>query len=311
MARRRGIAAVSSSGWPLDGVGLGCAPIGDLFSSVTEADAQATVQAALDSGIRFFDTAPHYGAGLSEARLGRALRGVPRAEYSVATKVGRRVVDEDGRDVARGDVGVRTVSDLSADAVLRSLDQTLARTGLDRVDVLYLHDPEDVDAALAGALPAMAALRAEGVVRAIGVGMNVSAPLARFAAEAGIDVVMEAGRYTLLDPSAAHELFPVTIEHEVAVIAAGVFNTGILADPVDGAPYDYRPAPPEVLRRARELQSRCAAHGVPLSAAAVQFPLRHAAVSGVVVGARTAAEVRSFVADMETTVPDELWSEIE
>ncbi|MFB9311001.1 D-threo-aldose 1-dehydrogenase [Agromyces hippuratus] len=314
MALGRGIAALSAlhaSGGSFDGVGLGCAPIGDLFSSVTEADAEATVGTALEAGIRFFDTAPHYGAGLSEQRLGRALRGVPRDGFSVATKVGRRLVEADGREVAPGALGVRTVPDLSADGVLRSLESSFARTGLDRVDVLYLHDPDDVDAALAGALPAMAALRDEGVVRAIGVGMNVSAPLARFAAEADIDVVMEAGRYTLLDRSAADELFPTALDRDVTVVAAGVFNTGVLADPVDGAPYDYRPAAPEVLHRARELQSRCLARGLSLSAAAVQFPLRHPAVGAVVVGARTPAEVRSFVADAQASVPDGLWSELE
>ena len=199
----------------LDGIGLGCAPIGDLFTSVDEADARSTVITALDAGIRFFDTAPHYGAGLSERRVGEALRGVDRNTISIATKVGKRIVDEDGNDVPAGRVGTRTVPDLSRDGVLRSIESSLKRLGVDRIDVLYLHDPLDVDEALENALPIMHQLRAEGVVRAIGVGMNFSAPLARFIAEGDVDLVMVAGRYTLLDRSAAEQLIPVAVERGV------------------------------------------------------------------------------------------------
>jgi D-threo-aldose 1-dehydrogenase len=178
----------------LTGFGLGCAPIGDLFTSVSESDADDTVAAALAHGIRFFDTAPHYGAGLSERRLGNALRGVERETVSIATKVGRQIVDANGDVVTSGGVGVRSVADLTGDGVLRSLEASLTRLGLDRIDVLYLHDPDDVDLALESAIPAMIGLRGEGVVRSIGVGMNYSAPLARFAAEADVDLVMVAGR---------------------------------------------------------------------------------------------------------------------
>lgn len=295
----------------LDGVGLGCAPIGDLFTSVTEADAGATVAQALASGIRFFDTAPHYGAGLSERRLGAALRDVERDSVSIATKVGRQILDARGEIVPSGGVGVRTAKDLSADGVLRSLESSLARLEVDRIDVLYLHDPEDVDLALREAIPAMVRLRDEGVVRAIGVGMNFSEPLARFAAEADVDLVMVAGRYTLLDRSAERDLLPTAAGNDVAVIAAGVFNTGILADPRDDAMYDYRPATAAELARARALQRRCIEHGVRLSAAAIRFPLRHPTVAGVVVGARTADEVRQFAADAEATIPLALWTELD
>jgi D-threo-aldose 1-dehydrogenase len=295
----------------LAGFGLGCAPIGDLFTSVTEADAEATVATSLASGIRFFDTAPHYGAGLSERRLGRALRGVDRDSVSIATKVGRQIVAADGAVVPQGGVGVRTVMDPSADGVIRSLESSLARLGLDRIDVLYLHDPEDVDAALESAIPAMLRLRDEGVVRSIGVGMNHSAPLARFAAEADVDLVMVAGRYTLLDRSANDDLLPVAAANGVDVIAAGVFNTGILADPSDDAKYDYRPATADELARARALQRDCTEHGVRLTTAAIRFPLRHPAVTGVVVGARTADEVRQLAADAAAVIPAELWTELD
>ena len=293
------------------GLGLGCAPIGDLFTSVSASDADETVATALACGIRFFDTAPHYGAGLSERRLGSALRSVERETVSVATKVGRQIVDANGHVVPSGGVGVRSVGDLSGDGVLRSLESSLARLGLDRVDVVYLHDPDDVDLALESAIPAMIRLRDEGVVRSIGVGMNYSAPLARFAAEADIDLVMVAGRYTLLDRSAEEDLLPAAVQNDVDVIAAGVFNTGILADPADDSKYDYRPATADELGRARALQGRCAEKGVRLSAAAIRFPLRHPAIGGVVVGARTADEVRQFAADATTDIPAELWNDLD
>lgn len=295
----------------LVGIGLGCAPIGDLFTSVTEDDANQTVAESLTSGIRFFDTAPHYGGGLSERRLGSALRGVDRDSVSIATKVGRQLVDASGDIVPPGGLGVRTVGDLSRDGVLRSLESSLVRLGVDRVDVLYLHDVENVDVALETAIPTMLRLRDEGVVRSIGVGMNYSAPLTRFAAEADVDLVMVAGRYTLLDRSAADDLLPVAAANNVDVIAAGVFNTGILADPTDGAMYDYRPATADELARARALQRRCDGHGVRLATAAVHFPLRHPAVAGVVVGARTAGEVRQFAADAIAEIPTELWDELD
>ncbi len=308
MALGERIAPLTRSDGLLAGIGLGCAPIGDLFTSVTESDADATVATSLASGIRFFDTAPHYGAGLSERRLGRALLGVDRESVAIATKVGRQIVDADGAVVPPGGVGVRTVMDSSADGVIRSLESSLTRLGLDRVDVLYLHDPEDVDVALESAIPAMLRLRDEGVVRFIGVGMNHSAPLARFAAEADVDLVMVAGRYTLLDRSADDDLLPVAAANGVDVIAAGVFNTGILAEPSDNAKYDYRPATADELGRARALQQYCTEHGVRLAAAAIRFPLRHPAIAGVVVGARNADEVRQFAADAAAAIPSELWT---
>lgn len=294
----------------LAGFGLGCASIGDLFTAVTEEESDATVATSLECGIRFFDTAPHYGAGLSERRLGRALRGVPRNGISIATKVGRRILDADGVEVAPGAVGVRTVKDVGADAVLRSLESSLARLGVDRIDVLYLHDPDDVDESLATAWPAMQRLRDEGVVRYLGVGMNFAEPLARFAIEADPDVLMVASRYTLLERGAQDSLLPAAEERGIDIVAAGVFNTGILANPKDGAHYDYRKATADELSRARALQARCEAYGVRLSTAAVRFPIRHPAVTGVVVGARTPDQVRRFVADAQAEIPEELWNEL-
>ncbi|MDR2997222.1 MAG: aldo/keto reductase [Microbacterium sp.] len=293
-----------------DDLGLGCAPIGNLFTPVADDDAVATVHTALDSGVRFFDTAPLYGSGESERRLGLALQGVPRDTYALGTKVGRLLVDAAGAPVAPGQVGDSSIADLSRDAVWRSLESSLALLGTDRVDVLYLHDPLDVDAAMAGALTAMTELREQGVVRAIGVGNGVLPVLERYAAEAPVDVLMEAGRLTLIDRGAQERLMPLAAERGVSIVAAGVFNSGILVDP-EGAPFfDYRRADDALIERALRMRDVCAAHGVALADAAVRFPLRHGA-DGVVVGARTPGEVLAFVRGRDAALPDELWSALD
>lgn len=289
-----------------DDLGLGCAPIGNLFTPVTDADAVATIETALSLGVRFFDTAPLYGDGESERKLGLALRGVPRDEVVLATKVGRRLLDADGSPVAPGATGSSSVTDLSRDGVWRSLEGSLARLGTDRVDVLHLHDPLDVEAGLSGAMTALTELRAQGVVRAISVGLGRLEPLERFVASAPLDVVMEAGRLTLLDRSAEERLMPLAEARGIGVIAAGVFNSGILADP-DTAPFfEYRRADADQIERARRLQALCREHGVALADAAVQFPLRRGA-DAVVIGARTPAEVEAFVAGRGAEIPAALW----
>jgi D-threo-aldose 1-dehydrogenase len=310
VAFRAGLRPLTATPGASDTFGLGCAPIGNLYRSVAESDADETVAAALGRGIRFFDTAPHYGAGASEARLGRALTGVHRDTVVIATKVGRRIVDASGETVTSGGVGVDTVGDLSRDGVLRSLEGSLSRLGTDRIDLLYLHDPVDVDEALAHAMPALAALRAEGVVRAIGVGMVWTEPLTRFVREADVDVVMIAGRTTLLDHRGETDLLPEAVRHGVGVIAAGVFNSGILADPV-GAPYfDYREASPEQRARALRLAAVCQCRGVPLRHVAARYPLRLPAIGAVVIGARTAAEVEDFADAEHAEIPEDLWDEL-
>lgn len=290
-----------------DDLGLGCAPIGNLYTPVADDDAVATVRAALDAGVRFFDTAPHYGAGESERRLGLALAGVPRDDYVIATKVGRRIVDAEGVPVPGHGNGHDTVADLSADGVRRSIEGSLARLGTDRIDLLHLHDPLDVEAGLSGAMSALAELRDQGVVRAIGVGLGKLPPLLRFTAEAPVDVIMEAGRLTLLDRTAEEELMPLAAERGIGVLAAGVYNTGILVAPESAPHYEYRPASPALVAHALALQDVCRTHGVELADAAARFPLRRGA-EGVVIGARTPAEVAGFVHGREVTIPDELWT---
>ncbi|GAA3784402.1 aldo/keto reductase [Streptomyces phyllanthi] len=297
---------------------LGCAGMGNLYHPVTDEAAFATVEAAWDAGIRTFDTAPHYGLGLAERRLGAALRGRPRDSYTLSTKVGRLLVpapDGDlGDDLAHGfavPATHRRVWDFSADGVLRSLEASLNRLGLDRVDIVLLHDPDDhAEQALREAYPALERLRAEGVVGAIGVGMNQSALPARFLRETDIDVVLLAGRYTLLEQEGLAEVLPEAAARGRSVVIGGVFNSGLLIAPRPGATYDYAPAPRPVLDRALRLLAVTEHHGVPLRAAALRFPFGHPAVASVLTGARSPEEVRDTVEQLRCPIPDALWDEL-
>lgn len=297
---------------------LGCAALGNLYQPVTDETAHATVDAAWDAGIRTFDTAPHYGLGLSERRLGAALRGRPRDTYTISTKVGRLLVPNPdggaGDDLAHGfavPATHRRVWDFTADGVLRSLEASLDRLGLDRVDVALLHDPDDhADQALREAYPALERLRAEGVVGAIGIGMNQSVLPARFLRETDIDVVLLAGRYTLLEQEGLTELLPKAAARGRSVVIGGVFNSGLLTAPRPGATYDYAPAPQQVLDRALRLLAVSERHGVPLRTAALRFPFGHPAVVSVLTGARSPQEVRDTVEQLRRPIPQALWDEL-
>jgi D-threo-aldose 1-dehydrogenase len=287
-------------------LGLGTAPLAGLYDAVEDDAAHAAVARAWELGMRYFDTAPYYGSGSAERRLGAALRGRPRDEYVVSTKVGRLL--RPGSSGWHGSPPLEAYFDFSSDAALRSLEQSLERLGLDRVDVALIHDPDDhYDEALAGAYRALARLRDEGVVRAIGVGMNQTELLCRFARDADPDCFLVAGRYTILDRSAAESLLPLCEERGIAVIAGGVFNSGVLAG---GQSFDYAPAPPEVLASVESLRRTCARHSAPLPAAALQFPLRHPAVVSVLVGCGSAQEVEEDVRLFELELPAELWDEL-
>jgi len=300
-------------------LGLGTSPFGNLFHETTDADTEAATAVSWQGGIRYFDTAPHYGLGLAERRLGAALRDRPRDSYLISTKVGRRLVptpqnahlqDDDGFAVPATH---RREFDFSRDGVLRSVEGSLERLGLDRVDILYLHDPDDHwDAASTTGVAALIELRDQGVVRAIGAGMNQSAMLAEFVRHCDVDVVMLAGRYSLLDQSALDDLLPLAHERGVGVVAAGIYNSGLLSREVvpDDAHYEYQPAPPELVARARELAEICRRHGVTLPQAAVRFALRHPAVVSVVVGARDAAQAAGNLARYDIEIPDALWEEL-
>jgi D-threo-aldose 1-dehydrogenase len=293
-------------------IGLGSAPLGNLFQPVDDDQAIATITAAWDAGIRFFDTAPLYGHGLAESRLGVGLRGHAREEFVVSSKVGRLI-----RPDADGDPGVFRVPrgqapqfDYSRDGVLRSVEESLDRLGLDRIDIALVHDPDDHEQqALEGAFPALLELRDQGVVRAIGSGMNQSEMLARFVDRIDLDCVLLAGRYTLLDRSGA-ELIDTCASRGVGVILGGVFNSGILARVDTDATFDYEPAPSAVRERAHALARACDRSGVPLPAAALDFAVANPAVSAVVVGARTADEIRNDIAWTHASVPQSLRDEL-
>jgi D-threo-aldose 1-dehydrogenase len=298
-------------------MGLGTAPIGNLYTSVDDATASAAVDAAWEAGIRYFDTAPHYGLGLAERRLGGVLAGRPRDEYVVSTKVGRLLVpasgtgrDTEGFDVPTDD---RRVWDFSRDGVRRSLADSLERLGLDRVDVVLLHDPDDHwQQAVEEAYPALHQLREAGTVGAIGAGMNQWQMLADFVRETDVDVVLLAGRYTLLEQSGLDTLLPLCLRRGVSVIAGGVFNSGLLAvdEPPADAAYNYTGAPEPVVERARQLAAVCRRHGVSLPQAALAFPIAHPAVVSVLVGARSASEVTRNVELADRPVPAALWADL-
>ncbi|BBZ30573.1 oxidoreductase [Mycolicibacterium madagascariense] len=307
-------------------LGLGTAPLGGLFDAVSSVAAHATIEEAHRAGIAFFDTAPLYGYGVAERRLGEVLVRIDRGAYAVETKVGRLL--RTGADPAEDpnvdaplfggeplykDTGEAVpVFDFSYDAAMRSIEESLDRLGLDRVDIVHVHDPDDyVDAAIEGACRAMCALREQGVVGAVGIATDFTETAVRVVREADVDCALIAGRTTLLDHGAVTTLLPLAYERGVDVIAASVFNSGILADPWRNLAYAYAPASPEHVQRARRMSEVCAGHDVPLAAAALQFSFRHPAVVSVLVGCRTPEEVRANVDWLSLSIPEELWSALD
>lgn len=300
-------------------IGFGGAQIGNLGREVDDATARGAVDAAWDAGIRYFDTAPHYGLGLSERRLGAALRDRPREEYVLSTKVGRLLVDSPDTAHRLDDDGFAVPAsvvrrwDFSRDGILRSVEESLDRLGVDRIDIAYLHDPDEHwdDASTTG-VGALIELREQGVVRAVGAGMNQASMLADFVERCDVDIVMVAGRYTLLDDAAAERLLPLAAERGVGVVAAAVYNSGLLSvpRPAPGASYDYTSAPDDLIDRAHRIADICERHGVDLPSAAIAHPLRRDEVVSVVVGIRTAAQAESTLERYRARVPEEMWREL-
>nr|WP_286179992.1 aldo/keto reductase [Arthrobacter sp. ISL-95] len=299
-------------------LGFGGAGIGNLYRAIPDGEALATVLAAWDAGIRYFDTAPHYGLGLSEQRLGAVLRDKPRDEFLISTKVGRLLEpnasggqDPEGFDVP---AATRRVWDFSEKGIRRSIEDSLDRLGLDHVDIAYLHDPDvhDLQAGISQGLPALEKLRSEGVIRAIGVGINSAEAALECVEAADLDLVMLAGRYTLLEQPGV-PLLQRCVERSTGVVSVGAYNSGLLARPdvPEDAHYNYDQAPPEVLERARALAGVCRDFGVELPTAALQFPLRHPAVVNVTAGATSPEQVVTNAARMEAPVPEELWEALE
>ena len=311
------------------GVALGGAPLGNLYRAVPDAEATAVIRRAWQLGIRYFDTAPHYGQGLSERRFGAVLRGMQRDEFVLSTKVGRLLRADAGAPSAQhGYVDVPAFVqdyDYARDGVLRSLDDSRARLGLERIDIVYAHDidrathGERFDAhfrdLLDSGLPALAGQKRDGVIAGYGIGVNAVAICFDVLGHADPDAILLAGRYTLADQSALSELLPLCLRRKVAVVLGGPFNSGILATgthPPDGQPprFDYAPAPARVIARVAALEAVGARHGVPLRAAALQFPAAHRAVAAVLAGARSVAEVDALVAMRRLRLPAEYWREL-
>lgn len=295
---------------------MGCAAIAGLYQPVTADDALATLEAAWERGVRAFDTAPHYGAGRSEELLGEFLRTKPRNSFTLSTKVGRILVDDpdavDGADGFFGASRRSRVRDYSAAGVRRSLDASLLRLGLDRIDVVLIHDPEDhLDQAIDEAAPALSALRAAGTISGYGVGTNYADVAERVVRDCDADTVMIAGRYSLLDRRAERDLLPICAERGVSVLAAGVLNSGLLVDPRPGAPFNYEPAPDWLVDAGRRMAGACEGHGVPLRAAALQFPVRHAAIGSVVVGPGRVESVHDTFDQLDVPIPESLWDELD
>ena len=283
---------------------LGTAPLASIFWGNDPDTAVQTAARAFDAGIRFFDTAPFYGLGEAERRLGRALAASSGGERPViATKAGRILT-------TRPDGSVDVHFDFGYDAAQRSLESSLERLGVDRVDIVHIHDPDDhIPEALEGTYPALASLRDQGVIGAVSVGTNSVGTAAAFLERADIDCMLVAGRYTLLDRSGA-ALIAACAQRGVAYLSAGVFNSGVLARPRAGSWYDYGPASEATLARAADVDSVCRRHGVTLRAAAVNFPLANPSVTSIVVGMAAPAEVDENLAALRTPVPDDLWLEL-
>lgn len=324
--RKDDLAEIGRTGLKVNRLGLGGAPLAGLYRGVADEAAAQVVDTYLGLGLGFFDTAPLYGSGVSETRLGAVLstrardryldRNVPEREsFVLATKVGRLLVPDPDRDqdVWSDDLPpVGLVFDYSYDGTLRSLEESLSRLGLDRVEILHIHDPDNhYEEAMEGSYRALVRLREEGVIRAVGVGMNQAKMLARFAAEGDFDCFLCAGRYTLVDHTALKRLLPLCDERNISIIIGGPYNSGILAQgAVDGAKFDYRKAPPHIVERVRRIEAVCGCHDTPLKAAALQFPLAHPAVAAVIPGARSPEEVDENVRMFEFEIPADFWSEL-
>ncbi len=284
-------------------LGFGTAPLGNMYRNIPEDDARATVRHAYESGIRLFDTAPLYGKGLSEERLGHALHNYPRDSYTISTKIGR-VLNADRSDF---------VYDYSRDGVMRSIEGSLERLQTDRVDVVLVHDPDVEDceqAAIDEAFPALIDLREQGVIGAVGSGMNQWEMLGRFAEQVDVNCFLLAGRYTLLEQSSL-DFLEMCRQRNIGIFLGGVYNSGILAKgPGDEAKYNYQNAPSEILNKARRIQEICRKHDVALNVAALHFASGHPAVTSLVIGAESVDEVTNNIESMQANVPAALWQDL-
>ncbi|KPL50941.1 pyridoxal 4-dehydrogenase [Prosthecomicrobium hirschii] len=326
--RTRRFDRIGNGGLTFTELGLGTAPFGNLYKAITEAEADAVLEAAWTSGVRYIDTAPQYGYGLSETRLNRFLRGVKRDDYVISTKVGRLLkacppAERSGQGKFFDTPSRREVFDYSYDGVMRSFEASLERLGLDRVDILFAHDldvfthgsqaalDERLEAFMRSGYYALLSLRDQGAIRAFGAGVNEWQSCETMARRGDFDLFLLAGRYTLLEQQALDSFLPLCEARGIGIVLGGPYNSGLLATgPRPGAFYNYNPAPAEILDRTGRLQAVCQRHGVRLIEAALRFPLAHPAVVSVIPGGQSAAEVRGNLDILGATIPDALWADL-
>ena len=320
MYKKTDLAQVGGTDLKVTRLSFGGAPIGNLNKFVEEPDAKGALEAAWDAGVRYFDTAPFYGYGLSEQRTGRMLAQHDRDEYVLSTKVGRLIrpgvrtgteIYDGGKSYYLSYPEMCCVLDYGYDGVMRSHEDSLKRIGVDRIDILHIHDPDDhFDWASNGAYKALDQLRREGTIKAVSAGMNQWEMLSDFIDVGTFDCFLLAGRYTLLEQLALEKFLPKCAENNVSIVLGGVFNSGLLTDPKPGKTYNYVAADKKMIDRALDIKRVCESHGVPLMAAAIQFPSAHPAVATICIGARSAAQYNMSVELWDHPIPDSLWSDL-
>ena len=300
-------------------LGFGGASMGNLYKPVNRAEVVEAIRTAYSLGVRYFDTAPMYGFGQSEELFGEAISMEERGSFTLSTKVGRLIMDgpptADSEDTPFVDIPDRhTVFDYSRDGVLRSLDESRKRLKIDRFDIVHIHDPDVKNCyreALEQAFPTLAELRSQGVIKAVSAGMNQAEMLTDFAKNADFDCFLLAGRYTLLDQIALKELLPLCEKKQIGIIIGGAYNSGILATgAVEGAWYNYAPAPPDIMEKTRRLETFCRQKNVPLKAAALQFPFGHPTVATNIPGTRTRSRFEENLNMMTFPIPADFWAEM-
>ena len=300
---------------------LGTAPLGGLFTAVSDEHGQATILAALDSGINFIDTAPLYGHGNAERMIGSALSKTNK-EYVISTKVGRvlkKFAPEEIAGKVEGlapfmgvDPTIFPVFDFSRDGILRSIQESLERLNISSIDIALIHDADDrIDEAIKNSYPVLDELRSQGVIKGIGVGMNICSYATKAVKEMDLDVILIAGRYSLLDQSAQEVLFKECLKKQTGVMVGGVYNSGVLANPTPESTYNYVPVTPEILSKVKQIQALLLDFDISLTAAAIQFPLRHPAVTCVLTGSRSVTELNANIKDFDQTIPDAAWKALE
>ena len=315
MARHNQKVGMKRADLELTRLSLGTAPLAGLFKSVDISESDQLIHTALDNGMNYFDTAPLYGHGLAEERLGRILGKVSQP-FVLQTKVGRVLNWVEKADSVPwfpdADPHIQPVFDYSADGIKRSLEDSLKRLGVDHIDIALMHDAENhIGQAINIAYPVLADLKRQGIIKAVGIGINFCDVAIEIMKNVNLDIVLLAGRYTLLDQSAQNKLLPYALERKVDITIGGVFNSGVLADPKPGATFEYLPASDEIIKKAQDIRAFLSKQGIPLTAAALQFPLRHPAVTSVLTGSRNSKELLANMADFDLELPEDIWNQLE